>query len=256
LTASGVPAAPEDLEPELFVPERRGALQLELVGAVRRRERVPVVVDGELDALVAQLQANRPVLVLQNLALRWLPRWHYAVLVGYDPDLDHFVLRSGTTERETLSRHRFQATWDRADRWALVLLAPEETPRAVTRAAYLQGAAGLEGTGHHVAALQAFDSALTRWPDEPIALLGRANNLYHLGRLEAAEDAYRRLLAAAPADRAGVSNLVTLLLERNRGCAAAEVLATVPDPDLPWLAPLAADPRLQTCEGPRTAPPR
>ena len=247
LTASGVPVTPEILEPELFVPERRSALQLDLVGAVRRRERLPVRVAGGLPEVVQQLQAGRAVLVLQNLGLSWLPRWHYAVVVGYDPERDQVVLRSGTTQREILSRRRFQATWDRADRWGLVLLGPQQEPRAVDRAAYLQAAAGLESTGHHQAALQAFDSALTRWPGDTIALLGRANNLDQVGRLDEAEDGYRRLLAAAPADRAGINNLVTLLLELDRPCAAAEVLAAVPESDLPWVVSLAADPRMRDC---------
>jgi tetratricopeptide (TPR) repeat protein len=226
---------------------------LDLVGAVRRRDRLPVIVDDDLEALVDQLQAGRPVVLLQNLGLRWLPRWHYAVLVGYDPERDRFLLRSGTTEREILSHRRFQATWDRADRWGLVVLAPEDDPGSVPRDAYLQAAAGLESTDHHRAALGAFESALRRWPDDPIALLGRANNLYHLGRLGEAEAAYRRLLDVAPSDRAGINNLVTLLLEGNRPCVAAEVVAAVPAPEPPWVASLAADPRMHSCGSPLPA---
>ena len=85
LGASGIPATPEDLESQVYLPGRQGSLQVELFGATRRAGRIPYPVAGTAQALVAELQAGRPVLVLQNLLTRSVPKWHYAVVVGMQP---------------------------------------------------------------------------------------------------------------------------------------------------------------------------
>lgn len=253
LQASGVAVEPDALAPELFLPERQGTLQLDLVGSARRRDRLPVIIGGDLAELVRQLQAGRPVLVLQNLGYRRLPRWHYAVVIGYQPREDRFVLRSGTTERLTVSRRRFETSWARADGWGLVLLAPDEEPVELSQTAYLRAAAGMESIGRHSIALQAFDSAVQHWPDAPLALLGRANNLYQLGRFGEAEAAYRRLLALAPGHRVGTNNLVTLLLEQHRPCEASAVLSDAQAADPTWDSDLAAEPEIQACRASSSA---
>ena len=68
------------------------------------------------------------MVVLQNLGLAWLPRWHYAVLVGHDLAARQLVLRSGTTERELMGFALFERTWARSARWAFVALVPGRLP--------------------------------------------------------------------------------------------------------------------------------
>lgn len=87
LGAAGVATDPATLSPQVYLPAREGSLQLELVAATRRAGRLPYVLAGEPRALLAQLQAGRPVLVLQNLGTPHVPVWHYAVLTGFDPAL-------------------------------------------------------------------------------------------------------------------------------------------------------------------------
>jgi tetratricopeptide (TPR) repeat protein len=224
LNASGVPVSPDDLAGDLYLPDRRGTLQIELAAAARRQGRLAVQLDGSLPAVVAQLGQGRPVVVLQNLASTVVPVWHYAVVVGYLPDEDRFVLRSGREFRQLTRRGRFAATWDRAGNWALVLLDPEEVPEGVPAGAYLRAAADLENTGRHRLALQAFRSALTAWPDDVMARLGEANNLYYLGERTAAAEAYRTLLDVHPHHEVAVHNLIMVLLELDRACDAERVV--------------------------------
>lgn len=228
LTHSGAPVTADELTAALYIPERQGSLQVELMAAARRHGRLAVELTGDLETLVRQLEAGRPVLVLQNLAVSFYPVWHYAVVVGYEPARDRFVLRSGTERRELTRRSRFAATWRRADHWALVVLAPADDPTGLPASAYLRAAADLENTGAHGAALEAFRSAVQAWPDEPLARLGVANNLYYLGQREAAVEAYRDLLRRHPAHEVAVHNLVMLLVELERPCEARQVLANVP----------------------------
>ena len=171
------------------------------------------------------------MLVLQNLGRSYLPAWHYAVVVGYDPQKDVFLLRSGTTRRLSMSRRRFESTWQGGERWGFVVLAPEQLPQGLDKTAYLESAAGLESIGRFGSALVAFESALTVWPAATFAMLGRANNLYRMQRFTEAEAAYRALLEADPQHQIAAHNLVTLLLEQQRPCSAAAVLSALDNPD-------------------------
>ena len=216
LVASGVNVTPEELVDQVYLPERKGSLQAEILASARRHGRLTYVLDPELSALIAELHAGRPVLVLLNLALDLLPAWHYAVVIGYDTGTDTVLLRSGTQERRTMPANRFLSSWRKANYWAVVTLEPGAMPVAVDSQRYVQAAAGLERAGRPQAARNAYTAAVKRWPDYPAALFGLGNAEYALGRFEAAKRAYLLLLRKDPGYVPGWNNLATLLSER--GC--------------------------------------
>ena len=124
LTDAGASVTPEALVDAVYIEGLRGSLQPELLGATRRQGFIPYVLEPEPAALFAELAANRPVLVLQNLGFDRAPVWHYAVLVGVDPGADRVILRSGTERRLSTSTKRFLRSWQRGENWAFVALAP------------------------------------------------------------------------------------------------------------------------------------
>ena len=224
LGAAGVPAQPEQLATEVYTPGLGGSLQLELVAAARGRGLVPYELPPEADALFAELVAGRPVLVLQNLRLRTLPAWHYAVVVGADPATGELLLRSGPERRRVTPAGEFMRSWDLAERWALVLLPPGELPAALDRERYFAAVAGLEATGRHAEAARAWAAALGPWPDDAVALFGHATASHLAGDHATAYDAYVALLVLEPGHAAGLNNLAYLLA--GQGCpVAAGVLA-------------------------------
>src|SRR6185369_16909638 len=93
LAASAVPVTPQELESRVYLPGRRGSLQVEMQAAPRAYGRLSYRVESELAAITAELDAHRPVLVLHNYGLPFWPRWHYAVVVGYDGPRDRIILR-------------------------------------------------------------------------------------------------------------------------------------------------------------------
>jgi tetratricopeptide (TPR) repeat protein len=216
LVASGIAVTPETLAPEVFIPERRGSLQLELIGAARRHGRLPYVLAKTAHEMVAELEAGRPVLVLQNLGATQLPVWHYAVLIGYDAGRNVALLRSGTNQRVEMRWQRFAGTWHRGGRFAMTTLPPGEIPAHASPARYIEAAAGLEAAGQRVAAAEAYDAAIARWPGEPHAWFGRGNVAYADGDRQAAADAYLRAIMISPDDAAARNNLAELLLDA--GC--------------------------------------
>jgi tetratricopeptide (TPR) repeat protein len=221
LQASGVEVTPADLVSRVYLPERQGSLQSELVAATRGYARLPYLIAPDLAALLAELQATHPVLVLQNLGFSFYPVWHYAVVIGYLPEDDAVILRSGTTRRVVMSAGRFLRTWRLAGYWGLVVLRPGELPARPSAATYLSAAADLESVGQTHAAALAYGAAVSRWPNDATAWLGLGNTHYQAGRLPAAEDSYRHAVCVDPGYLAAWNNLAEVLAER--GCFHAAI---------------------------------
>jgi len=99
---------PPDLVGSVFVPAREGSLPPEMLAAVRRRSRLAIELDPRIDAVLAEVAAGTPVVVLQNLSLSILPIWHYSVVVGYDLDQRQILLQSGSQRGEAMSLRTFE----------------------------------------------------------------------------------------------------------------------------------------------------
>jgi tetratricopeptide (TPR) repeat protein len=213
LAASDVAVDLEDLVSKVYIPGRKGSFQVELMAATRTSGRLPYVLDKSLSALVSELHAGRPVIVLQNLGVAAIPRWHYAVVVGLDGTSDTVALRSGTDKRRLTPTTLFLRTWERSNYWAMSVLRPGELPANVSRERYFGAVAGLEQVGMHSQAEASWNAALLKWPDDPVALFGLGNSQLHLGKPGDAEKAYRQLLAIRP-DSSIASNNLAMALDR------------------------------------------
>jgi tetratricopeptide (TPR) repeat protein len=219
LVAAGVAVTPEELVPQVYVPARRGSLTPEMQAAPRRYGRIAYPVAPELQAIVAELAAGRQVLVLHNYGLPIWPRWHYAVVIGYDAARQQLLLRSGTKQRQQMGATSFMRAWDNADRWALVMLKPGELPAAAERAPYLEAVTAFERLATPTDSRLAFDAAIARWPEEPVVWVGRGTAHYRAGDLRAAAGDYGRAVTLDPALVGARNNLAMALLEL--GCPAS-----------------------------------
>ena len=219
LGESGVTVSPESLKSRIYLPGREGSLQIELLAATRAHQRIPYIIEPNVTALLSELRDDRPVLVLQNLGTRFAPIWHYAVVVGYLPDEERFVLRSGDKERHKMRLTRFILSWKRSDYWGFVALAPGEMPSVADADSYVRAVATLESVGDLQNSMQGYQAATERWPGHALAWLGLGNVLYEQGRLDAAENAYTKLLATEPDHVVALNNLAQV--QADRGCYRA-----------------------------------
>jgi hypothetical protein len=241
LGASQVTVSPQELTPQLYLPGRRGSLQAELISATRRYQRVPYLLPPRWSAVEQALGEGRPVLVLQNLGLSWLPRWHYAVVIGVDPQADRVLLRSGTEPRLRMRARHFQHSWRGGDFWALVVAAPEDPPQGAEPLRWLEAVAPFETLRQPELALRAYTAATERWPEVAQVWLALGNARYALKDLPGAARALRRATQLAPG-AAAYNNLAYVLAELGCGTAAqaalgqARLQADAPD----WAAALAA----------------
>lgn len=242
LGASGLALAPEALAPQVYLPGRRGSLQIELLAATRRAGRIPYLIHPEPADLLAQLEAGRPVLVMQNLRTPEFPVWHYAVVVGHDPASNRLFLNTGAVKRDPQRASVFLRRWNWADRWAMVVLLPGELPANPDPLRYAQAVAAFEAVAGPGPSALAWQAARTRWPEDSRSALALGNLAYAAGDLQLAVARYREGLAVAPGDAVLSNNLASVLGEL--GCARrAEALAlpvaAQQMPDSPWSGSLA-----------------
>ncbi len=210
LAWSGLSTSPRQMEPLVYTPGREGSLAADLTGAARRRARLAVTIAG-LDAVLAELAAGHPVVVLQNLGLDWAPRWHFAVAVAYDLDARSIRLHSGMDEAQVLALDTFEHTWTRGGGWALVVLPPDTLPATADELAVARGAAGLERAALPQAAIIAYRTMLERWPDSLTASVGLGNALLAAGERAAAAAWLRQVADRHPEWGAVRNNLAELM---------------------------------------------
>ena len=215
LVHAGAAVSPEALVPQVYLPAREGSLQAEMLAATRRHGLIAYPLAPRLEAVLLEVAAGNPVIVLQNLAFAFAPVWHYAVVVGYDRDREEIILRSGTTRRLTMTLSTFERTWARGDHWAMVALPPDRLPATAIEADHVTTAAALERVSP-AAAQQAYAAALSRWPANLLARIGSGNAAYALGNLVAAESAYRRATLDHPQAADAWNNLAQVRLELGR----------------------------------------
>jgi tetratricopeptide (TPR) repeat protein len=233
LNVRGIEVSPEQLAPQVYLPEREGSLQVELSAAARRYAQLAYPLAPRLEDLLTEVAAGNPVLVLQNQAFDWLPRWHYAVVIGYDLERNEMILRSGTRRRWISKLSAFDNTWRRAGRWALVILPAGQIPASASPQTYLQAAYALEQNGEAEAARKAYAAAGRRWPRDKTVWLALANNAYAMERYREARDALLQAAKLDPADAVIWNNLAYAHLAL--GCpeqarrAVARALALKPE---------------------------
>ena len=223
LVHRGVKVTPDELVPKVYLPSRQGSLQLEMVAAARSYESLVYPLEPKLSALFKEVAAGNPVLILQNLSLKIMPMWHFAVVVGYDLDKERVLMRSGTEKEQWLELKAFDKTWARGERWAIVTMAPDTLPATARPEVWLQAASDLEQVGKTQAAATAYQTATTHWPNEGHAWFAYANQQYAKGDKQAAAVSMRRAIEVTPTLAPAWYNFAWINAEA--GCHSAAQIA-------------------------------
>jgi hypothetical protein len=214
LANAGVKVTPDDLVSQVYIPERKGSLQVEMVAAARRHGMVSYVLLPRFEDLLREVAAGNPVIVLQNLGLA--EGWHYAVAIGYDYEKGELILRSGTDERKTMFFGVHEFVWMRSGYWAMVALPPDRIPATAEESRWLSSVAALERTGDPRVARTAYTTFLKRWPANTNAAIGLANAHYALKELKEAEAVLREASQRDPGSVIVLNNLAHTISEQGR----------------------------------------
>ncbi|MCK5395370.1 MAG: PA2778 family cysteine peptidase [Gammaproteobacteria bacterium] len=223
LQSHGVETTPEKLSSQVYIPERKGSLQIEMIAAARRNEMLPYKLESRLIDLFAEIDAGNPVLVLQNLGFDWYPNWHYAVVIGYDTVNHEVILRSGTTRRWITPFEVFERTWQRADFWALVIVPVGKIPDTAQPLHYLKTVYAFEETRKPELAFKAYQAASRRWPDVAVTWLALGNMAFANHKLSEAVKAFDIATRIEPESITSWNNLAYAL--HAYGCGSQAQMA-------------------------------
>jgi hypothetical protein len=215
LVSAGAKTSPEALVPQVYLPDRKGSLQVEMLAAARRHGMVSYALAPRFEDLLREIAAGTPVIVLQNLGV-FTAGWHYAVAIGYDYPRGTLVLRSGTQEREVMPFAAHEVVWMRSGYWAMVAVPPERIPVTAEEKSWLSAVAALERTGDARGARVGYSALLVRWPENVNARIGLANTHHALGELAQAEAVLREAARRDPESVVVLNNLAQTLSDLGR----------------------------------------
>ena len=225
MNAAGASVTPEQMVEQVYLPARKGSLQIEMLVAPRRHGFITYELAPQMKDVLREVAAGTPVIVLENYRYRWWPLWHYAVIIGYDLEEGEIIRHSRTKQRQTMPFPVFEYVWVDDNYWAMVVVPPDRVPVTATEERFGQAVAALERSGHIKNAHTAYNAMLKRWPASLGGLVGRGNTAYALKDLDTAESAFRQATLDHPAAAAAFNNLAHILAERGKveeALAAAE----------------------------------
>ena len=215
LVWTGLELTPEGLTADVYTPGLQGSLQSSLISAARQHGRIAYPIKGFQD-LFMELNAGHPVIVLQNLGLFWYPKYHYAVVIGYENNGQTIILHSGEKAAKRISKRVFENTWARAGYWGLLILPPGTLPITANEGNYIRAVAGLERAEQFEAAIRSYKTALFRWPGSLSAWMGLGNSFFAQGDLSSAAKAFEQATIIHPTDGMPLNNLARVLWEQGK----------------------------------------
>ncbi len=216
LVSAGANVTPAQLIDQVYLPGRKGSLQVEMLAAARRNGMVAYVLEPMLGDLLLEVNAGTPVITLENYGVAYYPIWHYAVVIGFDLHRAEIIRHSGTLQHNVSPLSLFEYFWRAEGRWAMVAVPPDRVPVTATEPRYADAVIALEKMGRTREAATAYASMLQRWPSSFTALMGRGNTAHALGDLTLAETAFRQAALAHADSATAYNNLAQTLLDRGK----------------------------------------
>ncbi len=224
MSFSGVAVTPEELTPKVYLPQRKGSLQIEMLAAPRAAGLVSFKLAPRFEDVLREVAAGTPVIVLQDYGVWPVSYWHYAVVVGFDRERGQVVLRSGEKQRLEIPLRVFEYTWKESGYWAMTVSPPDRIAATAQDDAWLAAIAATERVADRPTAQRAYASFVKRWPEHLNGAIALANAEYALGHLAQAEDVLRAATRRHPRSAMALNNLAQVVSERER---PAEALALI-----------------------------
>jgi tetratricopeptide (TPR) repeat protein len=236
LAYSGVDITPDPLVKQVFVPARKGSLQLEMLAAPRTYGRVSYELAPKYDDLLREVAAGNPVVVLQDVSLMspFIAEWHYAVVNGFDYPSGTIYLRSGKTERQEMPFSYFEREWMAGKYWAMVVTPPGRIPATASEDRWVNAVIAMSRVGGADAALKGYEAALKRWPGDLPAMIGLANLHNDHGEHARAISILRDAQAKHPQSAIVTNNLAQALSDAGRNSEALAQIDKISDPQSPF----------------------
>lgn len=196
-----------ELAKQVYTPGSKGSYQTDMISASRRNSMMAVPIAGLAD-LFREIAAGHPVIVFENLALTWVPQYHYAVVYGYDLDKEIVLMHSGSEKNKRWDIRKFERSWKLVDYWGLVVLPPGQLAVTAGELANVTAAAALEQLGQLDEASVTYEAIIKRWPDSLGALIGLGNISYSKKEYKKSVAFLKQAVKAHPESKHAKNNLI------------------------------------------------
>ncbi len=226
MAKAGAKVTPDDLVAQVYIPARKGTLQVEMLAAPRKHGLVTLALAPRLEDVLREVASGTPVVVLHGYGVWPVKYWHYSVVVGFDRASGEAILRSGTHERLTMPFAVLEYTWKESRHWAMVTAKPERIPVTAEEATYLEAVNATARVAGARVATSAYAAFLQRWPGNLSAGIGLANALHTEGRLKQAETVLRDALGKHADSVVAMNNLAQTLSDQGRNGEALALIET------------------------------
>lgn len=115
----GEDVTPEEIAREVYRPDLRGAVSLDLALYPRTRGYRTRFLRGSAADVAAAVDAGRPVLVMVDYGFGGVHKFHYMVITGYGSR--GVRVNSGRKQSQWIDWAKFLSQWEGADRWTLLV---------------------------------------------------------------------------------------------------------------------------------------
>lgn len=201
----------------VYLPGRKGSLKYDLLSATRRYGVVAYKLEPKLADLLTELANGRVVIIFQNLGVKLIPRWHYAVAIGYNLRNKTIILRSGKHKRRVTRLKLFERTWKRSNYWAIVVTPANQIPNTATALRWISALSLFEKHNpQSQKVMAAYNTALIRWPNNALLHLATANFAFNQKHYGKAKYHYRIAVRLNPVNGDAWNNLANLMLKQHQ----------------------------------------
>lgn len=169
-----------DLAGSMMIKNLPGTFQADMLLEARRRG-LQTLKLTDLEQILAEVSKGHPVIVFQNLGFSMMPKWHYAVVTGYDLRGPDVFLHSGNLRNKKTDMRFFERSWILGGHWALLLLRPEELSETGSEIDHVNAISHFENLKDFASAKKGYETILSKWPRSLPAYIGLGNVNYHMG---------------------------------------------------------------------------
>lgn len=216
LSFGGARVTLQQMIDQVYLPGRKGSLQVEMLAAARRNGLVSYRLAPKMEDMLREVAAGNPVIVLLDYGVWPFSYWHYAVVIGYNLKDGRLYMRSGEKRRLVMPIAVLEYLWKESNYWGMVTVPPDRIPATATETEFLDAILALERVADSATARTAYASYRKRWPDNVTASIGMANAQYATGDLAGAEVVLRDAAERHPDAVVVLNNLAQTLSDRGR----------------------------------------
>jgi len=119
LAFRGRPVSIEKITANIYLPQLRGALPMDMERFARESGFETDSSAGTLDRLKALIRKGAPVICLIDLGFSYYKQPHYVTVVGFDDVNAVVIMHDGFRQNRLMSYDTFDRAWARAGRWMI-----------------------------------------------------------------------------------------------------------------------------------------